>query len=145
MTDTPLFKLLSKHSFDFRHPHAERIYAAGINPAGLNLRTEELEEKDEPNDKETQVEKHEGGRMEGVHGVPARLHSCWNGSHRGLVIDSDCTGHDCRNLNVTRLTEASTTSEIKLIRLRSLCLRGRDAVLSVCPSVAVTITPGLSL
>lgn len=76
MTDIPLFKLPSKHSFDFRHPDSKRIYAAGTNPAGLNLRKEELEERDEPNDKEAQVEKHKGGRMEGVHSVPVRLHSC---------------------------------------------------------------------
>lgn len=47
-------------------PTLKRIHAAGINPAGLNLRKEELDERDEPNDKEAQVEKHEGGRMEGV-------------------------------------------------------------------------------
>lgn len=76
------------HSFDFtRPPHSERIFAAGIDPAGLNLRNEASEERDEPNDKEAQVEKQGGGgRMEGVHGVPVRLHSCWNGSHRGLAV-----------------------------------------------------------
>lgn len=91
------------------------MYAAGINPAGLNLR-KELEERDEPNDKETQAEKQEGGRMEGVHSVPVRLHSSWNSSHRGLVIISDCTDHDCLNLNVTCLTQTSMKLKIKLIQ-----------------------------